>query len=972
MIEPRFMIGQRWISETEAELGLGIVMEVSSRQLTLSFPAAGERRTYALKTAPVSRVRYRPGERVQDQDGLAITVAEVLEQNGCLAYRGRTRTGEEVLIPEFELDSFVQFSSPRERLFAGQVDRHQHFTLRYQTLNYQHRHRQSAVFGLAGPRVQLLPHQLYIADEVSRRAAPRVLLADEVGLGKTIEAGLILHRQLLTGQVRRALVVVPASLQHQWLVEMLRRFNLGFTLLDEERCNSLFGLDDIDPSLLPDDEEIVIDEADDNPFESAQLVLCSLGFLADNPERLQQACEAGWDMLLVDEAHHLKWSETAASDAYLAIERLALQTPALLLLTATPEQLGVESHFARLRLLDPDRYHDLQQFLHEQDNYGALNDLVQSLLALQAGGGPFPAPAQRKALAHYLPPETLAELEQLDDASVAVTRAVALLLDRHGTGRVLFRNTRASVSGFPRRELHPHPLEVEHDYQEPFARTPFAEQLQPEVFWAIQTGSEWWLQDPRVTWLAEWLRSMRRRKVLVICASADTAQSLELYLRLRRGLATAVFHEGLSLIERDRAAAYFADDETGAQVLVCSEIGSEGRNFQFSQDLVLFDLPLNPDLLEQRIGRLDRIGQSGDVRLHVPYYRHSAQEVLLRWYHEALNAFEQTCAIGQLLFQRFGQDLVSVGTEANDKKLDDLLQAAATFAGNLREQMQSGRDRLLELNSCKPERAAHLQEELQTRDKSAALTDYLERLCDCFGIDCEDHGDHSLVLRPGDHMRVDHFPGLLDDGMTVTLSRQQALSREDMHFLSWEHPLLRGAEELVSGSSFGNTAVCTLKLPPLKPGTLLLEALFVLHCPAPAHLQLPRFLPQSLLRVLLDNNGKDLSRALEIGKLTRLLQKVPRTSAQELVRHARAQLMQMTEQAEALVAPRQAELVAEARLLMTTELEGELSRLRALAAVNPNVRTSEIEALEQRLHDGTKYLGQAKLRLDALRVIMTV
>lgn len=84
----------------------------------------------------------------------------------------------------------------------------------------------------------------------------------------------------------------------------------------------------------------------------------------------------------------------------------------------------------------------------------------------------------------------------------------------------------------------------------------------------------------------------------------------------------------------------------GAQVLLCSEIGSEGRNFQFASNLVMFDLPFNPDLLEQRIGRLDRIGQAHDIQIHVPYLEKTAQSVLVRWYHEGLDAFEHTCPTG--------------------------------------------------------------------------------------------------------------------------------------------------------------------------------------------------------------------------------------------------------------------------------------------------------------------------------------
>jgi ATP-dependent helicase HepA len=111
-------------------------------------------------------------------------------------------------------------------------------------------------------------------------------------------------------------------------------------------------------------------------------------------------------------------------------------------------------------------------------------------------------------------------------------------------------------------------------------------------------------------------------------------------LREREGIRAAVFHEGMSIVERDRAAAWFSEEDSGAQVLLCSEIGSEGRNFQFASHLVMFDLPFNPDLLEQRIGRLDRIGQAHDIQIHVPYLEKTAQSVLVRWYHEGLDAFD--------------------------------------------------------------------------------------------------------------------------------------------------------------------------------------------------------------------------------------------------------------------------------------------------------------------------------------------
>ncbi|UUA73461.1 RNA polymerase-associated protein RapA [Cellvibrio sp. QJXJ] len=985
--EAAFVIGQRWISESEADLGLGIVLDVANRRLTLSFPAAGERRTYAMDNAPVSRVKYEVGEKVRHQDGTKIQITRIVEQAGCLMYIGLTKDDEEFAIPEFELDSFVQFSTPRDRLFAGQIDKHTHFTLRYQTLHYQNQHRQSPMFGLAGPRVQLLPHQLYIASEVSQRHAPRVLLADEVGLGKTIEAGLILHQQIMSGRVQRALIVVPASLQHQWLVEMLRRFNFAFTLLDEARCNALVGLDSVEESVDYIDDFVDADFKGDgkenfeqqadisNPFETAQLVICSLDFLTKNNYRYEQAVAAEWDLLLVDEAHHLQWSEKKPSKAYTCIEGLAQKSKGLLLLTATPEQLGLESHFARLRLLDPDRYYDLEKFIAEQKAYQPLNDLVQELLKAQSDSAQKIPASLVKSLGDYLPAETIVELQAQAESQTlgaAIDTAIHYLLDRHGTGRVLFRNTRNSVTGFPERQLHAHALTLTEDDLFAVQAQPLAVQICAEQYWQQKTEADWWVQDPRVIWLAEWLRQNRRKKVLVICANADSAQSIEEYLRLRKGLTTAVFHEGLNLIERDRAAAYFAEAEDGAQVLICSEIGSEGRNFQFAQDLVLFDLPTNPDLLEQRIGRLDRIGQTATVNIHVPYYQHSAQEKLLDWYHQGLNAFEKTCAIGQAAYVQFVDVLLPALVNKDENAFAQLVEETRIFSAALVAQLQQGRDRLLELNSCKPAQAAELVAALAENDVNAALPIYMEQVFDSFGIDYEKHSEKSLVLHPSDHMRIEQFPGLPEGGLTVTYDRQQALSREDMQFLTWEHPLVRGAQDLVSLSEFGNTAFCTLKLPPLKPGTLMLEALFVLHCPAPAELQLFRYMPQSLLRVLLDDKGKDLSNVLGITQLSKLLQKVPRNNAQDLVRHARPTLTTMVQKAEEITHAKQAELIAEAQAKVSEQLNGELARMKALKAVNPNVRQEEIDYLAQRLAASQHFLAQAKIRLDALRVVMTI
>ena len=360
-----FIPGQRCISDAELEMGLGTILTVEFRTLTVLFLATGETRTYAKLTAPLTRVAFEVGDTITSHDGRKIRVNEVCEVHGLLTYVGVDEAGTLTEVEEGQLDNFLKLDRPSERLFNAQIDPDKWFELRYETLQHRHRLAHSELTGLTGCRTSLIPHQLYIAHEVANRYAPRVLLADEVGLGKTIEAGLILHHQLHTERARRVLIVVPETLVHQWLVEMLRRFNLHFKIFDEDRWESL-------------QEEL--DEGR-NPFHSEQLVLCSLGFLRNNIDCYEQAMDGDWDLLIVDEAHHLEWSSEEPSIEYQLIEGLAMVTEGVLLLTATPEQLGKESHFARLRLLDPDRFHDFSQFVEEEASYEPIAQVVEDLLS---------------------------------------------------------------------------------------------------------------------------------------------------------------------------------------------------------------------------------------------------------------------------------------------------------------------------------------------------------------------------------------------------------------------------------------------------------------------------------------------------------------------------------------------------------------------------------------------------------------
>ncbi|HYC23973.1 MAG TPA: RNA polymerase-associated protein RapA [Candidatus Bathyarchaeia archaeon] len=927
-----FRVGQRWVSESEPELGLGMVIEAEERHVEIAFDASESRRRYAKATAPLRRALFRAGDVVHARSGRRLVVRNVEENDGLLTYFGDTEH-----IVEQELSPVIGDDDPVDRLRRGRFDRSQVFDLREAAFAHLHRARTSRVRGLGGARIDLLPHQIFIAGEVARREAPRVLLADEVGLGKTIEACLVVHRMLLSGQAERVLVLVPEHLVHQWFVELLRRFNLSFRIFDEERCAAIEG------------------EEGRNPFLEEQLVLCGLPLLGASEERRAQAAGAGWDLLVVDEAHHLAWHPGAPSPEYEVVAALAARSDGVLLLTGTPAQLGEEGHFARLRLLDPARYTDLSRYRAEAASYAEVAARLAPLAARVEGlpddGSLVAAPAERAA----------------EDA----------LLDRYGPGRVMFRNTRASIGGFPRRLPVAAPLERPGDERVLAALAEEVDLRGRRAAGELGSFAPSYAGDPRIAWLAALMRAIAPEKLLVITQTPEQVTAIGEALAREVSVKRAIFHEQLSLVQRDRNAAYFAEED-GARVLLCSEIGSEGRNFQFAHHLALFDLPLDPELLEQRIGRLDRIGQTSDISIHVPYVTGSAQEVLFRWYHEGLDAFSRPLADGNAIHERLGARLSDLARgwhlrpapdagAAGDAPLDLLLRDGRALRDELAARLAAGRDRLLERSSFRPREAASLVEEIARLDAEEDLEDFMQQVFDHYGVEAEDLGERTYRLS-AERLFIDVFPGLPAEGATVTFSRRVALKREDVSFLSWEHPMVLGAMELLVSSPAGGCAFATLE--GARRGALLLEACFVLECPAPRRLGLDRFLPSTPVRVVVDHDLGDRSEELALadGERSRL-RDAPSALREEVAGPLHELVPRMLARARSLAEARSAHMIEKSRERARSLLSGEIDRLVDLARENDAVRVEEIERLRARLVSIEERLGKAHARLDALRVI---
>jgi len=926
-----FIKGQRWISESEPELGVGVVLNTVPGRVTLLFRASGTTRQYATGSAPIKRVEFRGGDTIKTHTGESVRVESVqTNAEGMFVYHGDGRE-----VPETDLSDTLSFSKPEERLAAGQVDDLRTFDLRMECLRRRHQIRHAPVHGFLGARMDLIAHQLYVAQEVASRILPRVLLADEVGLGKTIEACLVLHRLHRSGRAARILILVPEPLVHQWFVELLRRFTMRVSIFDEERCMA-----------------IEAGEPGTNPFLDDQVILCPLSLLAENEERGCQAIEAGWDLLVVDEAHHLAWSPGEPSPQYTVVESLAGKVPGVILLTATPEQLGADGHFARLRLLDPDRYDDFARFMKERTAYRQTAKVAARLL----DGKPLTASDQKtlREICKVNPArldEHLAAVKLGDTAARAAL--VQELVDQHGPGRVMFRNTRAAMKGFPKRRvflepLEPSPKKLAAEWHADNAPSPRKYSLK---------------DDPRVEWLVGFLQKKKSAKVLLICRTREKVLALEAALRSRVNLKIGLFHEELTLLQRDRNAAWFAEED-GAQMLLCSEIGSEGRNFQFAHHLVLFDLPAHPDLLEQRIGRLDRIGQTQTIAIHVPFPAQSHLEVLARWMHEGLNAFEKSVEGGSEVVAQFGSRLERFLENDDRTGFDVLLAETRTLHQRVIEELESGQDRLLQMNSCRPEVAKRMIGQIETFDADTGLDDFMLSMFDLYGVHVEQLTARTWLAIPASETK-EAFPGLPEAGITFTSDRTKALSREDIGFLTWDHPIVSGALDMLLGSAQGSSAFAMWRKG--EEQGMFLEILFVIEPVAPPALHLDRFLPATPIRVVVNATGHDVSAEvrltaadLEAGSIYPIL---------DNARIKNKLIPSMLEKGRQHAATTAGLITGEAAEKMQSALAGEMERLRDLKKINDHIRDDEIGLLESQMDALTAHIAEAPLRLDAVRLI---
>ncbi|MEM6531903.1 MAG: SNF2-related protein [Myxococcota bacterium] len=837
--------GQLVWSPADPSLGIGLVTDVDGSRVTVRFWRLQGERIYTTRSAEPTVVRYLigRGEKVLDQDGGEQRVVELdgVSEEGLANYR--LENGETVV--ESDLIPEIRDIGAKERLATLNLAHPEIVRARLQGLELAALGKRPGHAAVLGSRVEWLPHQIDVASRAVGDDPVRLLLADEVGLGKTVEAALIYAGLREEGRAERVLILTPKALTIQWLGEIYRKAHELLVLFDEQRV-----------------EDALMDHPDMNPFEAHQRMAASIDFISADEDLLELAMTAPWDLVVVDEAHHLRWRPDGMSnEAYQLVEGLAAQSRHLLLLTATPMALDPAEYHALLRLLDPARFDDPSAFDRIASRVAEIREVGRLVAEIPASGKKLAAPV-KKRLSKVLEDdeEDLELLEQLsnltgEDATPVVGDVLDALRERHGLADFVVRNRRGPVGGLPQRISELSPLEpsekqevlidVAEQVMMDLARsmddeaechmmlgrlmralwgTPhaigdilgqiseeLAQELQPLIDDVVDAPfDEHGLPtgDVRLRWLLEKQRGLDPDdKLLVFVESQVAVRGLKSQLEPVLGPEIATFYRALPPRDQDRQVAWFRDPE-GPQIMLSTEAGGEGRNFQFCNKVILYDLPWRPATIEQRIGRIDRVGQKRDVHVLVPYFKSGYEAAILKVMQQSIGVLDQTVGgidhqleyvstrLSELILSGAGVD----GWKALYLDTEKLVSEA-------RARIENEVDPILDSASFSRERADEILSTVPD-DLERRIENFVERFAENTRLSLKTQGPVvSVEGAPSATRRGDPDGG----AYAATFDRTYALDHEEVEFVSFGHPLVEQALEWAAESSDASAGLALLR-----------------------------------------------------------------------------------------------------------------------------------------------------------------
>src|SRR5687768_4488503 len=736
------------------ELGIGRVTAVEGRALVVDFPRSSSRLRLAADTDALLAIDLGPGRRVRiSATREETTVAARLPDGAVRLANGCTASPEELWPLELE-------GSLLERLAVGDVDDAEDFLIRLEVLHLLSLREADGLGSFLGGRIRLFPHQLYVAERATARDPVRWLLADEVGLGKTIEASLILNRLVHAGKIERCLVVAPNALTVQWLGELWRKYHQVFTLLDAQR------LADVARDFGPDF----------SPFDVHRRAVIALEMVVERPHLTDQAVRAGVDLLVVDEAQRLRRPAGHPGDpGWRAIAPIAALGRHVLLLSATPLEDDAHGFFRLLQLLRPEEFPEDMSFEARLSSGIPLPPCTSSTRRTDIGG---------------LPPRV----------------GIPIAFDNRESWRL-----RGHVEMSLRQEPAAHAVarrqKIDRLHRALASGAALSAVLGPDERALRQQAEAMDVSDPRLLWLLAQASGWREanEKTLVFVAHRETLELLRTALSHRSQIASGVFHEELSPARRDTEVARFREPD-GPSILVSTECGGEGRNFEFCRRLVLFDLPWKPTTVEQRIGRLDRIGRR--IPVEIVYFRPpggiGADVVRL---FETLGLFSEPLAgvEPQLAHVEAALEEIAIdpGASLSESRLEQLVGDARAARTRIREAAYQQLHRDPYRSDMAERMMARVPGNLDALVERVAVG-VSERL----GFTIERlRGRRTFSIEFGNEALVDSLPGVpAGSSYTGSFDREEAVENETIDFFASGHPLVEGILAYLEDSAQGRIA----------------------------------------------------------------------------------------------------------------------------------------------------------------------
>ncbi len=723
----------------------GVVVEMDSSRIKVIWDDPELPPLFTAKDPPLRRVELPPmvARRSNGEPGLLVELrSDDPPRWAVQTLSGIKNVAEADLRPNVNLD-------PASKLANGDIGPRKRFVLAIATRQYRLQHLHDDLVSLATSRVDLKPHQVSVVHRAVSSYPHRFLLCDEVGLGKTIEAGMVLKELRARDHARRCLIIVPANLVRQWQFELKTKFNETFSILNTQTVRFLEATEGTGT----------------NPFQRFENVIVSESWVTGK-KWSELARQVSWDMVIVDEAHHVRAHRSGRStNLYKLVQDLAspdhLASRAMLFLTATPMQLDEFELYSLVDLLDPALFPTPEHFSEAKAATPGLNLLVEQLT--EEG---FPIAGEDAGdtiarVAGWLDIDEELAASRLRSGAEEIERLCGELAERHLLSEILIRNRKKIVGGFMPRSAARWPVTltdeerraldrvedyVLHGYSQAEKTNDNAVGFVMVIFQKLMASSIRALRtslasrrdrlvakrssspsvaeletridddleltevigvggdavagevaelaelvdlldaipvDSKAEKLLEELQGLFEEdpdgKVLIFTEFRETQRHLAALMHERAAASgkewgVHFFHGQMDALEKDRSVERFREGH-GPQVLISTEAGGEGRNFQFCHVLVNYDLPWNPMRIEQRIGRVDRIGQEHPVQVFNLFIEGTIEERVLDVLERRINAFEQT--VGGLdpilgATEKSIKDALKQAPEHRAKALDEL------------------------------------------------------------------------------------------------------------------------------------------------------------------------------------------------------------------------------------------------------------------------------------------------------------